>query len=185
MKYAIFTIIGIAIIGAGIWATSSFGSDSTGGLHPFAPVTALTQQGDMSTETTRTSGSDGFYADPSGFSFTAPDGLKATAVQEPGAETIIVGKAQIYVTPYDEKPSAFNAARIRRDLPTLAMKNVHEFTIGDGGAAGGTNGGGAVEFDDPAGHQIWFAAAGQLFQISAPADQAGIADKIVATFTFQ
>lgn len=121
--------------------------------------------------------SDAIYKDPSGFSFAIPGGYEATAAHESGAETITLVKGndriQLYVTPYDEPAVSFGIARIQKDLPSLDLARARELAVADGKG---------VEFDDDAGHEVWFAAAGQLYQITAPAVQADAARQIVSTF---
>lgn len=122
------------------------------------------------------------YADPSGFSIYIPDGYQATASQDEGAETILIRKAgsasqeiQLYITPYDEPAAEFDAARISKDLPGLAsaLARSRGFSIA---------GGHGVEFDDANGHEIWFASAGQLYQITAPASLAATAEGVASSF---
>lgn len=139
---------------------------------------ATTTAGIMSVRT------GGTYSDPSGFSIDLPPGYAARAVNEEGSETLFIegGTAepgtsakrfQFYITPYDEPASQFNTARIYKDLPNAITRNAREFTIA---------GGHGVEFDDDAGHEIWFAAAGQLYQVTAPRDQVAVAEHVVASF---
>lgn len=124
----------------------------------------------------------GTYADPSGFSFKVPDGYAVNAVTEPGAETVFVARAgtgqkiQMYITAYDEPVAQFGRARIKKDLPGLDLSRAKEFQIADGRG---------VSFDDSTGHEIWFAAGTQLYQVTAPAGQMDAAQEIVSTFSLK
>ena len=89
------------------------------------------------------------------------------------ASSTAAGRIQIFITPYDEDPAAFGIARIRRDLPSAPLAHATEFSIA---------GGRGVSFDDAAGREIWFAAAGQLYQMTAPEALAAEAQSAVDSF---
>jgi hypothetical protein len=92
---------------------------------------------------------------------------------------------QVLVTPFDEDIS-LTAARIKKDLPAVAMSNVSETTLdAEGGKVA------AVVFDSAnassmgQSHEAWFVWNGNLYQISAPQDSAGLFEKVKNTWRFQ
>jgi hypothetical protein len=180
MRYAIYIGTGILVVGAGIYLTMRQASAPSAQVFG-APVATQSDSPASSTVAVPQQGST--YSDPSGFSIQLPAGYSARSVTEEGSETLFIerpasavsaaARFQIYITPYDEPAAQFGITRIKKDLPSFAPKNAREFTITDGHGA---------EFDDDAGHEIWFAAAGQLYQLTAPADQTAVAEATVASF---
>lgn len=121
------------------------------------------------------------YIDPSGFSFEKLAGYDIKTITDETGKTLLFEKGgatgsgfQIFISYYDEPALEFTAARIRKDLPDLVMKEVKEFEIA---------GGRGVMFDSDSGREIWFAVGESLYQVTAPLSEAEPAEHIVTTFT--
>ncbi len=121
------------------------------------------------------------YRDPSGFSFEKLSGYEIRTIADDMGKTLLFEKEgvtgsgfQIFISYYDEPALEFTAARIRKDLPDLVMKEVKEFEIADGRG---------VMFDSDSGREIWFVVGESLYQVTAPLSEAEPAEHVVTTFT--
>lgn len=117
------------------------------------------------------------YVDPSGFSFVVPDGYSTRVLQDGEARAIVVEREgsgfQVSVSPYDEPVAEFGVARIKKDLPDIEMSEVRELSV---------SGGKGISFESDGVREIWFAADGSLYQITASRSEAAHAERVAETF---
>lgn len=120
------------------------------------------------------------YVDPSGFSFEKPSEYTIRTIADDGGKTLLFEKTgvlgtgfQMFISFYDEPVSEFTTARVKKDLPDIAMKNVREFEIA---------GGRGVMFDLDMDREMWFVVAESLYQLSVPMSEISSADRILTTF---
>ncbi|MFA6536153.1 MAG: hypothetical protein WCT25_01825 [Candidatus Paceibacterota bacterium] len=195
-KNLISTITAVFVIGLIAWygfSRSGPDSDSVGGIARLGDKALETNQ--SQTEATETQpakggfwsnvfgGSRETYNDlTSGFSFKYPKEYSMKEIPAPSegeARTLLLSKdgkapsVQVAVSPFDED-IVLTVERIQADVPDLGMKNPQEISIGSV-----TKG---VKFDSDTGVNVWFVAKGNLFQLTAFSDEAGVLDQIVSSF---
>jgi hypothetical protein len=196
-----FTLFGIAtaLVVAGIAAAAWFSlrggaPASFAGVASTTPATAAADAA-LGPEQSITSAGQGEkrYADHlTGFSFSFPDDLKASAFGSPydaSGETVLLQGAQstegvqVVVTTFDDD-TALTPDRIRHDLPQLAMTDVSTKTVGEGSHTAQ-----AVVFSTAGtsmgeSRQAWFVYEKRLFQVSAPVAAHDAFTAVIASWQF-
>jgi hypothetical protein len=131
--------------------------------------------------------------DAYGFSFSYPDGYAvqdAATDDATGARTILVQDAkgsgvQILISPFDDADQTIDEARIRADIPDLAVREPQPVQVGaDGSASTGL----AFKSDNAAfngdSREVWFAFRGNLYQISTYAGYDDFLKALLSTWHF-
>lgn len=121
------------------------------------------------------------------FSFNYPEGIKIDEFDDENGRVILVGdKFQVFVTAFDES-GPITAARIRQDLPEMAMENPTETKVAGQKALSFIGAG-----NDFKTAEVWFVwppepypHGNYLYQVTSPADFDAELSKIMATFTFE
>lgn len=126
------------------------------------------------------------YTHASGFSFNYPKSYTVGEFEEGDGHMVLLQDPskniglQISVRPFDEDITALTEARIRQDLPDIAMEGVVAVNIaGVEGLAFKSRGdtfGESVE--------VWFVSSGKLYQISTYASQAALLERVINSFQF-
>lgn len=125
-----------------------------------------------------------------GFSLSLPEGMQATSFAEGEGEMILITndkllmpneeknfQMQIYASPFDED-IVLTSERIKKDLPEMVMENTGSTKIGDIPA---------VSFisENEQGQktkEVWFVKEGNLYQISALAENESKLNEIVKSW---
>src|SRR3989344_494480 len=123
-----------------------------------------------------------------GFSFGYPGQFNVGAFDDDNGRTVLVQRTegggsegvQIYIQPFDEQ-TAITKERVLRDLPDTVIKN--PLTVKLARAAAGL----AFDSFEPGlgdTFEVWFARAGQLYQIKTRAKDKGAVAEIFRTWRF-
>lgn len=127
-----------------------------------------------------------YRSDLYGFSLSYPEGLKTSFFQDGNTAIMAISDGatglgvQIAVTPFDEPNTTITAERVKKDIPDIVFKEPQEVTLGSMGKG--------IAWIDGAGadakRQVWFAARGHLFQLTAPMRFDAPLKKMLNTWVF-
>jgi len=126
------------------------------------------------------------YTHPTyGFNLDLPAGFKASNFAEGEGEVVMISNGknyqmQIFVRPFKDSED-ITAAKIRRDIPDLPMKNPTDVSVGGNPAtAFYTANGNGLKM-----REIWFTRAGNLYQISAKSESDNITGWIMERWSWE
>lgn len=127
-----------------------------------------------------------YTSDKYRFSLNYPEGLKIGFFQDGNTAIVAISEAvtglgvQIAITPFDEPTTVITAERVKKDIPDMVIKDPQEVTLGSLGK-------GIAWVDGEGIHgkrQVWFAARGYLFQMTAPMPFDATLKRMLNTWTF-
>jgi len=180
MKKNIVVVVVLVLIVVGIGALVFIAGGSSSKAPSILPTSATS--------------TPGVYNDTTaGFSFKYPldATVQNTTDQNDGGagNTTLIVKAksgeeiQVTVSPFDENIS-LTADRIKKDIPTMVMKNTK--TVQEGVASGALGTAvQAVYFETATTREVWFVTASNLYQVSGLlSDPRATFDSISTSFTF-
>ena len=127
-----------------------------------------------------------YRSDLYGFSLKFPGGLKTTFFQDGNTDIVAISDGatglgvQIAITPFDEPDTNITAERVKKDIPDIIINDPQEVTLGSLGKG--------IAWIDGEGvngrRQVWFAARGYLFQLTAPILFDATLKKMLNTWVF-
>jgi hypothetical protein len=173
LKSFIIIVAGVAVIGGGVFVGFRHASEVRGDAEPLELSETYTHA-------------------ELGFSFRYPRGFRVNEVPHgDGAETVLIEDPtrerqgfQVFSMPYDEE-GPLTEARIRADLPTKVMEDVHPVQV-DGVE------GLAFTSDDNTHNQglgrlfeVWTVHHGVLYQLVTYPELAGELQQVLRTWTFR
>ena len=120
------------------------------------------------------------------FSLDYPESLKTSFFQDGNTAIVAISDGatglgvQIAITPFDEPTTIITAERVKKDIPGMLIKDPQEVTLGSLGKG--------IAWIDGEGldgkRQVWFAARGYLFQLTAPMLFDATLKKMLNTWVF-
>lgn len=191
---AIIFIVAIIVVGIFVFRPSGginadlniLGQDANTGNNASDDAEAQgAGNGDQATD--RVSGNT-FSSGKYHFSITYPDGYKASISSDPdGNDTLIVQNSkseglQVRIEKMDTPVDAITESMIRNDIPNIVMNDSKNVTVGNVGK------GVSFTSNNPAfggnSREIWFAANGYFYQLSADMKYDDLVGNVIAGWVF-